>query len=775
MSELWTFLAAAPPNVHHSSLSPSLPPLSFRNHGNHPPAKVSGLINITRLLNSCRYGFKNVTSPHTGPPQVTSPNLAFQTQVASFQYPQSQVTSPHLQTPPSHLFYQPHTTSPHLPLPKVYSPQYLAPPQVNSPPLPDPRASSPGLGSQHQNLLYNQNPDLDYPNWTRCEPTSDLSCLQNGFGFSYQNQTAAHMDLHLQDQTQFGTGETAHRDELENTNKLYGSHAGHVSSTFEQSDIHELGQHTWIPSQVQCSPLGSPSAGGTEWRWSSTELSSASAEDFPNNHFFSESYNENNNQQPFSSPSTPGPSPHYPLTPAVSSPGPQIHPRTVFTKQPNDNHTSDYCLNEPSSFFMPPGLGLIHQTSQQQLMTQTTQTQDLKSFLKAAETSSSSQERGQSLGHPAGLTHKEEGGGRRKGSRKRDQDPLDWNWVKRIKPEKSTEALNSRCRLLCVVCNREFKSLPALNGHMRSHSGSRSPKRPKKETSPPTPSQVSIPVHRKGTSGLKGCSLLPLSNRGAALYHSLMRQKEKEEAKPVANKVAKTADYGQYTPPLMLCPQREGPGLYCSLTTRRQQRAQTVQLYNELGDLVAITTSCPPSGQLAWGTIAPRINLGRSFQAEIPPLRDEKYAQTDSHNALLLWMPCDELENPASQQRIEFLLKMVQSSVVPESQAGPEHALQLLSESKGDFLLTVETLLEPPETSNNQTGVRWSSAEKKLLMKSFQLHQKDFSRIQRSVRTKSLSNCVEFYYLWKKKLSLNMKTRAELTFTQPDVMGEKNV
>lgn len=28
-------------------------------------------------------------------------------------------------------------------------------------------------------------------------------------------------------------------------------------------------------------------------------------------------------------------------------------------------------------------------------------------------------------------------------------------------------------RLVCTVCNRDFRSLPALNGHMRSHSGSR--------------------------------------------------------------------------------------------------------------------------------------------------------------------------------------------------------------------------------------------------------------------------------------------------------------
>lgn len=91
-------------------------------------------------------------------------------------------------------------------------------------------------------------------------------------------------------------------------------------------------------------------------------------------------------------------------------------------------------------------------------------------------------------------------------------------------------------------------------------------------------------------------------------------------------------------------------------------------------------------------------------------------------------------------------------------------------------------------------GVSWSAAERRLLVKSLQLHQKDFIRIQKAVscssvetsaecvslcvhvfmcscvqvQTKSLSQCVEFYYLWKKKLSLSARTPAGLTVTLPD-------
>ncbi|GLD67974.1 zinc finger protein 541-like protein [Lates japonicus] len=55
-----------------------------------------------------------------------------------------------------------------------------------------------------------------------------------------------------------------------------------------------------------------------------------------------------------------------------------------------------------------------------------------------------------------------------------------------------------------------------------------------------------------------------------------------------------------------------------------------------------------------------------------------------------------------------------------------------------------------------------------MLVKSLQLHHKDFSSVQRAVQTKSLSQCVEFYYLWKKKLNLNVRTPPGLTVTLPN-------
>ncbi|XP_034535210.1 mitotic deacetylase-associated SANT domain protein-like [Notolabrus celidotus] len=320
---------------------------------------------------------------------------------------------------------------------------------------------------------------------------------------------------------------------------------------------------------------------------------------------------------------------------------------------------------------------------------------------------------------------------------------------------------------MCVVCERVFRSLPALNGHMRSHSGSRSaaglPKVAEDKPSVSMVIPVSVPVQSRGLLAKACKTRLSSATGGAVLYHSLLHPEGQEAAAK-----GDAGDDAHYTPPPMLCPLRAGPGLFCSLTTTRgQQRVQTMQLHNTHSDAVAMETASPP------GANQPRINVGRGFQAEIPPQQGQRDA--DSHDALLLWTPLEELELPVCKPRVEALMMMASSSVMPGGGASAETALQVLSESRGDFLLTMEKLLSNTDLSaRHKTGVCWSTAERKLLVKSLQLHHKDFRRIQRTVQTKSLSQCVEFYYLWKKKLSLSAKKPAGLTVTLPDANGQRS-
>ncbi|XP_076579456.1 transcriptional-regulating factor 1-like [Chaetodon auriga] len=522
-------------------------------------------------------------------------------------------------------------------------------------------------------------------------------------------------------------------------------------------------------------------------RWSSVDFGSSPAEGFSGAQFFHDSFNA---PQPFCSPNTPGPSPHYPQTPTISSPAPPMHTweeRLDFHTQASRQELDPYLMTPD------PGQHHLHQTNQGLLQGQTGLIQDQTGLLDAAGTSESCfSPRGRAEdvsraapppGPPA------ECGGGAGGGTGGGHGQADWTWMKRPKRKNSAEGRD--CRLLCTLCNRDFSSLPALNGHMRSHSGFRSATWLNKgeDSSPLVPASVStlmpvnVPAQSRGSakacrSTQRRCGHLGPAGTHAVLYHSLLRVQDEDAAVSGGGDGAVTGDDGvHYTPPPMLCPLRAGPGLYCSLTTRRQQRVQTVQLHNThngLNDLVAMEAASPSPGTVTTGTNKPRINVGRGFQAEIPPLLGRKNAHSDSQNALLLWTPWEELECPINKQRVEALLMMARSSVVPGGVASPESALHVLSQCRGDFLLTVEKLLSTPETSNNNRAARpsqsvgWSAAERTLLLQSLQLHGKDFVRMQKAVQTKSVSQCVEFYYLWKKKLSLSARTPAGLTVTLPD-------
>lgn len=128
------------------------------------------------------------------------------------------------------------------------------------------------------------------------------------------------------------------------------------------------------------------------------------------------------------------------------------------------------------------------------------------------------------------------------------------------------------------------------------------------------------------TGGQRRCGS-PFPTPGhLALYHSLLHQQSAPGQDGVEH----------YTPPPMLCPLRAGPGLYCSLTTWKQQRACALQLCyapgetlkllyfkkgtqqfdsflcslnrpSLAGDLVAMETASPPSGTLTTGINKPYV------------------------------------------------------------------------------------------------------------------------------------------------------------------------
>ncbi|XP_076022073.1 uncharacterized protein LOC143012689 isoform X2 [Genypterus blacodes] len=206
--------------------------------------------------------------------------------------------------------------------------------------------------------------------------------------------------------------------------------------------------------------------------------------------------------------------------------------------------------------------------------------------------------------------------------------------------------------------------------------------------------------------------------------------------------------WSQYTPHPLLNPVRKGAGLYSSLLSAGHREEWT-------------------SGGDEAGDEAACINVGHDFQAEVPPcLLEREGADGESPKEQLLWKPWDELnKSPNLQDQVEKLLMMCSSSCLPGGGNNTELALHCLHHCKGNFMAALEMLLfsQPSPTPDyHYSGSDvWTDSERSLFSAALRTHGKYFSLIQKKVRTKTVCQCVEFYYLSKKLQDMQKKQKEE--------------
>ncbi|KAM6459636.1 transcriptional-regulating factor 1 isoform 5-T11 [Liasis olivaceus] len=449
-----------------------------------------------------------------------------------------------------------------------------------------------------------------------------------------------------------------------------------------------------------------------------------------------------------------------------------------------------------------------------------------------------------------------------------------------VSPEQSAcdkeayiEKSESKSKLTCSVCFKEFKSLPALNGHMRSHGGIRAspifrqeegedlPQQHQQEQLPsevdsfaPIVMPVSVPVKVLSPEPSKqasdGCALakdkpvsddempvlvrmicspahspkavsprtssdpnrkhhqsitnseesirpfqdkkkyrhrpeplfipppsfnLSASHSGATLYQSQLRSPRVLGD----HLIDRSHDPPPYTPPPMLSPIRQGSGLFSSVIisshgTPHPQlpltpltptpRILLCQSNSLNGNSVPVT---PRPGEQTID-VEPRINIGSRFQAEIPELKDITLVEKEDHKATLVWKPWPELEDKTFQQRVTNLLNMCCSSILTGGGTNIEYGLHSLFEAKGNIMVALEMLLllkpkrakSHPLANYHYAGSdQWTPFERKLFNKALATYGKDFIFVQKMVKSKSVAQCVEYYYTWKKIMHLGRRHR----------------
>uniref|UniRef100_A0A8C5PJM2 Transcriptional regulating factor 1 n=1 Tax=Leptobrachium leishanense TaxID=445787 RepID=A0A8C5PJM2_9ANUR len=361
-----------------------------------------------------------------------------------------------------------------------------------------------------------------------------------------------------------------------------------------------------------------------------------------------------------------------------------------------------------------------------------------------------------------------------------------------IKMCNAYENPDSKSRLSCLICLKEFRSLPALNGHLKSHGGVRpsavlkqeitrklqpcatKPDQPGESLKPPTerrkyphrPEPLFIPPPSYSTNS---------SYSGATLYQSQLRCPRVILDHSVLGK----QELPLYTPPPMLSPGRQGSGLFNNVITACHNghlpptpltpspRVLLCQS-NSFGD--GSTPVTPGPGEKTVD-IEPRINIGSRFQANIPELRSPLNQEGEQHKATLVWKPWPDLENQELRQKVEVFLSMSCSSVLPGGGTNLEYALHTLFEANGNILNALKMLLlekasrlkKHPLTNYHYAGSdNWTIAEKKNFSKALNTYNKDFSYVQKMIKSKTVSQCVEYYYTWKKILRMGRRKRNRL-------------
>ncbi|KAF3850009.1 hypothetical protein F7725_019728 [Dissostichus mawsoni] len=246
-----------------------------------------------------------------------------------------------------------------------------------------------------------------------------------------------------------------------------------------------------------------------------------------------------------------------------------------------------------------------------------------------------------------------------------------------------------------------------------------------------------------------------------------------------------------YTPPPILSPVRGGSGLYFStfltnIASNQNAAAAAAATYAQIcdahSDITPPVLSCSLITDATTASLEPRINIGQRYQAEIPDLRDPASSQFDQHKADVVWLTIDDSKLiHGDQECMEDFMNMACCSVLRGGGTNQELVLHCFHESGGDFLETLERLmLQDPVFPKDHllAGYHysgsdcWTAEEKRYFNKGISAYRKDFFMVQKLVQSKTVAQCVEFYYTYKKQVKIGRN--GILTFGPLDSPDEKH-
>ncbi|XP_066233647.1 mesoderm induction early response protein 3 isoform X1 [Saccopteryx leptura] len=151
------------------------------------------------------------------------------------------------------------------------------------------------------------------------------------------------------------------------------------------------------------------------------------------------------------------------------------------------------------------------------------------------------------------------------------------------------------------------------------------------------------------------------------------------------------------------------------------------------------------------------IMIGLQYQAEIPPYLGECDADQKAYEDedQLLWLPGVVLESTVKEYLVETSLRTGNERAMDRNPAGTltrdnEQALYELLKCNHNIQEAVERYCCSGKASQEGMAA-WTEEECRSFEHALMLFGKDFYLIQKNkVRTRTVAECVAFYYMWKK-------------------------
>ncbi|XP_018899320.2 uncharacterized protein [Bemisia tabaci] len=157
--------------------------------------------------------------------------------------------------------------------------------------------------------------------------------------------------------------------------------------------------------------------------------------------------------------------------------------------------------------------------------------------------------------------------------------------------------------------------------------------------------------------------------------------------------------------------------------------------------------------------MTPHINVGFQFQAEVPPVEliPDKFSDKDAFD-VLLWDPY--INEIISNKELDMFLEFACCACIQGGGRNKECALHILYLCHGNIQEAMLKLMQPTASLFScypfMTQIkypddeRWTSFEIDLFHRAITLHKKDFPAVSKLVGSKSVKQCIQFYYMWKK-------------------------